>query len=323
MVLVDRYGRPVTHLRISVTLRCNHECIFCHREGIFTNPIVELEPWEWGFVAKVGVKLGIVNYKLTGGEPLVRGDIHEIVEEIHNAGGKVSMVTNGSLLKYYADKLANAGLEQVNISLHSLNPYTFYEITRGRLEKVIEGIKSAKQAGIRVKIDYLVLSLNSKEYKDIIGFAEKHGLDLNIIELIPLGLVGEEYWKLHYPLKEIEEYLEKHSIKKYYREFQFRPTYVMPTGIKVSIVKGYGNPLLCARCTRLRATPDGKLKTCIYVNKTVDMRPAIINRDEKQLEEKFREAVRLREPYFKFKDLNMYKRIWSTKTLEEVSLVDD
>ena len=91
----------------------------------------------------------------------------------------------------------------------------------------------------------------------------------------------------------------------------------------MSIVKGYGNPLLCARCTRLRATPDGKLKTCIYVNRTVDMRPAIINRDEKQLEEKFREAVRLREPYFKFKDLGVYKRIWSTNTLEEVSLVDD
>ncbi len=308
MVLVDRYGRPVTHLRISVTLRCNHDCIFCHREGIFSNPIAELEPGEWGFVAKVGVKLGIVNYKLTGGEPLVRGDIHEIVEEIHSAGGKVSMVTNGSLLKYYIEKLANAGLEQVNISLHSLNSRTFYEITRGKLEKVIEGILAAKQVGVKVKIDYLVLSLNSKEYKEIIGFAEKYGLDLNIIELIPLGLVGEEYRKLHHPLKEIEEYLEKHSVKKYYREFQLRPTYVMPTGIRVSIVKGYGNPLLCARCTRLRATPDGKLKTCVYVNKTIDMKPAITSRDEKLLEEKFREAVMLREPYFKLKDLNIYKK---------------
>ena len=316
MVLVDRYGRPVTHLRISVTFKCNHDCVFCHREGILYSGDEELSADEWSFVAKVAVELGIREFKLTGGEPLIRRDIVEIVEGITRHGGKTSMVTNGSLLEHYAHKLAEAGLERVNVSLHSLNKDTFYKITHGNLDKVIRGIEAAINAGLKVKIDYLVLSLNVGEYKKIIEFAEKYGLDLNIIELIPIGLSKDEYNNLHHPLEEIKKYLEEHSIKKYVREFQLRPTYVLPSGIQVSLIKGYGNPFLCAKCTRLRATPDGFLKTCIYRNDLIDMKPAIKERNEEKLKQVFMEAVKKREPFFKFKDPELYRRIWSSNNIE-------
>ena len=316
MVLVDRYNRPVTHLRISVTFRCNHDCIFCHREGILYSRDKELSADEWSFVAKVAVGLGIREFKLTGGEPLIRKDIVEIVEEITRHGGKTSMATNGSLLEHFAHKLVEAGLERVNVSLHSLNKDVFYKITRGDLDRVIKGIEAAVNVGLKVKINYLVLSLNRSEYKKIIDFAEKYGLDLNIIELIPIVLGKDKYHDLHHPLEEIEKYLEEHSIKKYVREFQLRPTYVLPSGIQVSLIKGYGNPFLCARCTRLRVTPDGFLKTCIYRNDLIDMKLAIKRRNEEKLKQIFMEAVRKREPFFKFKDLELYRRIQSSNNME-------
>lgn len=300
MVLTDRYGRRLTHMRISVTLRCNHDCIFCHREGIDSSISSELGTSDWVFVAEAAIELGIKYYKLTGGEPLLRNDIPDIVSRITSLGGEVSIVTNGSLLKLYAEKLSEAGLSRVNVSLHSLKPSIFNAITGGDLQKVLDGIKVAVEAGIPVKINYLVLSLNVDEYKDIIGYAEKIGADLNIIELIPLGLPYSSYKKLHRSLDPIEEYLEKNSVRRYVREFQSRPTYVLPTGIHVTLVKGYNNPELCMKCTRIRVTPEGKLKTCIYRNDLlIDMKPAIRSRDKEKLKQLIIKACLLREPFFK------------------------
>ncbi len=300
-MLIDRYGRPLTHIRISVTLRCNHNCIFCHREGISSANSEELTAEEWGFVAKVAIKLGIKNFKLTGGEPLVRNDIVDIVRNLVEVGGEVTMVTNASLLEKYAASLAEAGIKRINVSLHSLKPEVFKIITGGgKLEQVIKGINAAVDSGIPLKINYLVMSVNSDEYKDIISFAESINADMNIIELIPLGLNTSEYRDLHIDLNEIEEYLEKYSVNKYVKEFQSRTTYVLPTGIKITLVKGFLNPLMCMKCTRVRATPDGKLKTCLYrEDNMVDMKPAIKARDEEKLEEMFKKINMLREPFFK------------------------
>lgn len=244
----------------------------------------------------------------------MRRDIVDIVRYIVESGGRTSMVTNGTLLEHYAHRLVDAGLERVNISLHSLDKEVFNKITRGNLGRVLRGIHAAIDAGLQVKLDYLVLSPNAGEYRRIIEFAEENGLDLNIIELIPIGMNMEEYRELHYPLDEIIKYLEEHSIRKYVREFQLRPVYVLPSGIKVSLIKGYGNPYLCAKCTRLRTTPEGYLKTCIYSRDLIDMRPAIRERNEEKLKQVFMEAVRKREPYFKFKDPKLYRIIWGNRT---------
>ncbi|RLG80727.1 MAG: GTP 3',8-cyclase MoaA [Thermoprotei archaeon] len=300
-MLVDRYGRPVTHMRISVTNRCNHYCIFCHNEGIPRGSCGEELSWrDWGFVAEVAVSLGIKYYKLTGGEPLLRSDIASIVRAIREAGGSVSIVTNGSFLERRASELADAGVERVNVSLHSLNPERFARITSGDLGRVLSGIEFALNYGIPLKIDYVVLAWNLDEYRDIIGYAEEKGVDLNVIELIPLGMSVSEWRRLHVSLDPIVEYLEEKSSAKYIKEFQSRPTYRLPSGIEVTVVRGFCNPELCMKCTRLRLTPDGFIKTCIYrVADAINARKHIVERDYEAFKNDIARAVSLREPFFK------------------------
>ncbi len=303
MVLIDRFGRALTHLRISVTSRCNFRCIFCHMEGIVGGIGDELTASDWGFLASIASELGIKYYKITGGEPLVRSDIVDIVHEISVYSDELSLTTNASLLERYAVKLVDAGLDRLNISLHSLRREVFRAVTGGGdLDRVLRGIRAAVDTGIPIKLDYLVMTINISEYRDIIGFAEEIGADLNIIELIPLGLAVKDYSRLHVTLDTIRDYLERISIRKYIRKFQSRPTYVLPTGIHVTLVSGYCNPELCMNCTRLRVTPDGRLKTCIYRNDNlVDIREAILKRDREAVKRGFEKANMLREPFFKFK----------------------
>ncbi len=299
-MLIDKYGRPLTHMRISVTNRCNHECLFCHHEGINDQLYSELDFDDWVFVVDVAYSLGIKYYKITGGEPLLRSDIVDIVNGISSVGGLVSIVTNGSLLKHYAKDLSETKLSHINVSLHSLRSDVFYRITRGYLDRVLEGIREALDYGIKVKIDYVVLSINIKEFRDILDFAERKGIDINIIELIPLGISREDYNRLHTPLDKIIDYLEKHSIEKHIREFQSRPVYILSSGVKAIVIKGFCNPELCMKCTRVRMTPDGRIKTCLFRNDNlVNAREYIVNRDREGLIEAFKKANMLREPFFK------------------------
>ncbi len=300
MVLVDRFGRPLTHLRISVTSRCNHRCIFCHREGVVEELLRELSPEDLGFVARVASRLDITNYKLTGGEPLVRDDIVGIVQEIRPYASSISMTTNGSLLKKYARALVEAGLDYANVSLHSLKPSVFHEITGGKLEPVLEGISEALDSGLELKLDFLLLKHNRDEVESILDFASSMGVSINLIELIPLGMGREEWSRLHESLDPVVKMLEEKAVKKTVKEFQNRPTYILPSGIAVTVIRGYGNPDMCRACTRIRLTPDGRLKTCIFRNDNlVDAWDAIKSRDEEKLAELIREANKRREPFFK------------------------
>ncbi len=302
VMLIDRFGRPLTHMRISVTLRCNHSCIFCHMEGIPLSQSLrnELSPEEYGLIAKAAGDLGIKYYKLTGGEPLLRNDIVDIIREIRPYASSISLTTNGSLLAKYAKDLKEAGIDYINVSLHSLKPGVFKFITGGNLNSVLKGIEEALNVGIKLKIDFLALKFNENEFKEIIDYASKYGLDMNVIELIPLGIATNVWKSMHVGLNGIEKFLEGIAIKKYVKEFQNRPTYILPTGIKVTIVKGYANPDLCMKCTRIRLTPDGKLKLCIYRNDLyIDLKPALKMKDVDRIKELIVKANRLREPFFK------------------------
>jgi len=300
----DRFGRPVDSLRVSVTLRCNHSCVFCHMEGILGgHKRKELSPEDYGFLSSILSKLGVRNYKLTGGEPLVRRDIVDIVNEIRPKAYEVSIVTNGSLLRHYAKGLAEAGLDRMNVSLHSLREEVFNKITGGRLKPVLEGIDEALNYGHIIKLDYVFLRWNSGEFRSLIDFASKKGIDINIIELIPLGMDQKRYSELVASVDPVMSYLERISVRVEVNPFQNRPIYYLPQGNKAVVIKGYGNPYLCAGCTRLRMTPDGKFKTCIFVNNNlVNAWDQIKNRDEEGLKQAFLEAVERREPYFKFED---------------------
>lgn len=296
-MLVDKFGRRVDGFRISVTNRCNYRCFFCHKEGVGkAGP--ELKPSDWGFLASVGVELGIREYKLTGGEPLLREDIVDIVRELWSAGGLVSITTNGSLLSQYASRLVDY-VDHVNVSLHSLDPMIYYELTNGSLEKVLLGLIAAKDAGLKIKVNYVVTSMNISEFPSMIDFAAKHGFDLNVIELIPLGLSNADWAKLHVDLQSIENYLRNISIMVFNRELHNRVVFKLSSGINVSLIKGFCNPVHCLHCTRIRVTPDGMLKTCLYLDGFIDAGRNIIERNKSGLIEDIHRAVLIREPYFK------------------------
>ncbi|MEM4690827.1 MAG: GTP 3',8-cyclase MoaA [Desulfurococcaceae archaeon] len=296
-MLIDRYGRIVNGFRISITSKCNYNCFFCHREGV-DNTEFELKSSDWGFLASVGVELGILEYKLTGGEPLLRNDIVDIAREIWLSGGTVSLTTNGSLLSIYASKLVDY-VDHVNVSLHSLDPRTYYDLTRGKLENVLVGLDVAKNVGLKIKINYVVTSINIHEFLNFIGFVEKHGFDLNIIELIPLGLSREDWLNLHADLNNIENFLKNVSVEVFNRELHNRVVFKLRSGIVVSLIKGYCNPIHCLHCTRLRVTPDGRFKTCLYLDKYINARKNIIERNRRGLVEDILNAVLIREPYFR------------------------
>jgi len=302
--LRDGYGRPVDSLRLIITTRCNYQCIFCHREGLerLGDGEEKLEPKDYGFLASIARKIGIKFYKITGGEPLLREDVHEIVREIRPYAEEVSITTNGSLLCEKAKLLAESGVSRVNVSLHSLREDTYRYLTGGvnLLNTVLKGLEASLEYGLKVKLNFLAMKSNISEFPQILQLAERYGFDLNIIELIPLSTPIGVYRSEHVKLEPLLEFLEKTAVKKTVRVFQSRPIYVLSSGIRVEVVIGYGNPQLCSSCTRLRFTPEGYLKTCLYVEYPfVDIFSVIITRNEMGVLEGFRRAISLRKPFFR------------------------
>lgn len=300
-MLRDRFGRPLTHVRISVTNSCNYSCVFCHREGFPGSSGNELSPEDWDFFIGVATRLGLRYYKFTGGEPLLYRGIVEVVESVRRHGGVPSITTNGYLLKELAGPLSRAGVDHINVSLHSLRREVYSAITGSdSLERVLEGIREALRHGIRLKINYLAMRANLAEARSIIGFASTNGADVNLIELVPLGMDGGLYEELHADLDDVVGYLEAVSVEKRVEPFQNRTVYVLPSGTKVYVVRGYGNPLLCSGCTRIRLGPDGKLKLCLYRDGVyLDLGPLIRARDEDGVRRAIMKAAELREPYFR------------------------
>ncbi len=308
-MLEDKYGRKLTHLRISVTYRCNYSCIFCHREGEL-NGRDFLKPEHIGLVSYVAARLGIRYYKLTGGEPLLRNDIAKIVAEIkREGGGEVSITTNGFFLKERIKDLVDAGLDRVNVSLHSLKKDVYRLLTGiDGLEKVLEGLKLVKEYGLPVKLNFVLTGYNYGEVKTLIDFASQNGFSINIIEVIPVGLGNLTFDKIFYNIDNVTSYLEKIATKKIIRDLQSRPVYFLPSGIRVELIGSYCNPEFCAKCSKIRLTHDGKLKPCINRNDNlVDISWILesnLSKEEKinLLTKAFYKANELREPYFRLEN---------------------
>ncbi|BCU68440.1 GTP 3',8-cyclase MoaA [Sulfolobales archaeon HS-7] len=307
-MLIDRYGRPMEDLRITLTHVCNFSCFFCHMEGEELLPN-DLTANEIRLIASVAKEIGIESVKFTGGEPTVRKDILEIVGYVSDFGFKdISLTTNGFMLTKLAIKLRDAGLQRINISLHSLNRERFKKITGvDGLNRVLEGINSAKGAGFKqIKLNFVVTKENFDEIHNIIQFAEENGMNLHLIELHPVGL-GKESFSSHEELTSVERSLQHVARKVEVRKKHFRPVYILPSGIKVEIVKPYANPLFCAGCNRIRLTADGKLKTCLYRNDLIVDILEIVRGDYSPDEKKrlivkaFKIANFIREPNFKWR----------------------
>ncbi|UCC32995.1 MAG: GTP 3',8-cyclase MoaA [Candidatus Bathyarchaeota archaeon] len=304
MVLVDNYGRPTLSLRIAVTQNCNLRCGYCHREGETTtsNP-EEMTEDEIVGITEVAISLGITRVKLTGGEPLHRKDIVDIISRINKLRGlqDLAITTNGCFLASLAKDLAAAGLRRVNVNIPTLDTEKYRNLTGGNLRNVINGIREAVRVGLfPVKLNMVLLrDVNTTEIERMISFAEQTGTILQLIELEPINVSKEYYKKHHYELDEVENRLKKEAYEvKTRKHMQNRRIYFLPRA-KVEVVHPIENTEFCQHCTRLRVTSNGKLKPCLLKNgNLVDVLTPMRNgADDKELTQLFIEAVKRREPY--------------------------
>lgn len=292
MVLEDNFGRKVTNLRLSITPRCNLDCFYCHAEGE-VQPREELSLEEIQEILRVGAKFGIRSVKLTGGEPLVRKDILDIVRAIPD-GIEASLTTNGTLLEGLAHDLKAAGLSRVNVSLDTLRPERYRAITkRDLLDRVVRGIKAAVDAGLTpVKLNMVLLKdVNEDEVDDFFAFVrENDNLILQVIELMEFNECI-----LHGDVDRLEKEIAEHSKEILTRRMHHRKKYCMD-GAEVEVVRPLHNTEFCAYCNRLRVTSDGFLKPCLLrTDNHIDIR----GKHGKELEDLFVKAVQIREPFFK------------------------
>ena len=308
--LVDRFGRPVDGLRISVTEACNFACIYCHREGAGPGGRSakerQMRADELGRITRLAVELGITKFKLTGGEPTLRPDIVDVVAEMGAIEGveDLSMTTNGSRLAELAYELAEAGLMRVNVSLDTLDPGKFELITgRGKLDAVLAGIEAALDAGLRpVKLNMVLLrGLNDGEVWDMVDFAREKGVILQVIELVRApGVPASFFEAYHIGLEELEAELTRKAVKVVRRQLQDRPKFFLPEGVEVELVRPVHNSAFCAKCRRLRLTSDGRLKLCLMRPDTLDLLgPLRSGASDEELKAIFKRAVELREPYYR------------------------
>ncbi len=308
MVLKDNYGRPLLNLRVAITQHCNLRCVYCHREGEGRLPkdnTREMTVNEIVHIVRIAVGLGISKVKLTGGEPLMRKDVVEIVERIASIPGvkDLSMTTNGTLLAPLAEKLHAMGLQRVNINLPTLKGEVYHKLTGGRLENVLEGVKAAVKAGFYpVKLNMLILKgVNDCNVPEMIDFARETRAILQLIELEPINISDSYYSAHHKLLGEYENMLGQTALKVETRRFmQNRRIYHLPD-VTVEIVHPIENTEFCMHCTRLRVTSDGKLKPCLMRNNNlVDILTPMRNgSSDKELIELFRLANEKRQPYNK------------------------
>ena len=303
-VVKDKYDRPILSLRITLTNRCNVNCIYCHHDGMRSSKN-EMTPDEIYKICQIAKRIGVRKIRLSGGEPLIRKDIVEIVSKINSIGfNDISITTNGILLEKYAKDLKEAGLDTVNVSLDTLNPETYEFITKkDYLEAAKKGILKSVEVGLYpVKINMVIMrDINEHEIKDMFNFCKDNNMVLQLIELIESENCDDDKFsaEYHYKLDMVEERLSDIADEVREREFmQGRRKYYINGG-EIEVVKPVDNSKFCANCTRLRVTPDGKIKPCLLRNDNlVDIITDIRNNEsDEKLEEIFLKGIDKREPF--------------------------
>jgi len=299
-MLVDAFGREVTDLRISVTKRCNFGCIYCHDEGL--GPILrprsphedELAPAEIERVVRIAREFGIRTIKFTGGEPLVRQDMEDIVARTVRQIPDVSMTTNGSMLARRAEALRGAGLKRVNVSMDAIDPKAFKDIRRGDIHPVLDGVREAIRVGlVPVKLNMVVFKHTVEHIPQMLDFVGNSDgrLKLQLIQFMP-ELVGPHDWAVD--IDAIKAWLAQKAEKVLVREMHHRHIYVY-NGTEVEVVDPVYNEEFCLNCHRIRLTHDGKLKGCL--NRSDDLLPTR-GLDDDGIRAAFRKCVAERVPYY-------------------------
>jgi cyclic pyranopterin phosphate synthase len=283
--LTDSFGRRISYLRMSVTDRCDLRCRYCMAEKMQFLPrrsILSLE--EIGEIADAFIARGVRKIRLTGGEPLVRRGVVDLVKMIgrnldSGALDELTMTTNATRLAEHAEALADAGIRRVNVSLDSRDPETFRYVTRwGELDRTLEGIAAAKAAGLRVKINMVGLKgLNEAEIVPMMRWCADEGHDLTLIETMPLGEIDEDRHDRYLPLDAVQRQLEE--------QFRLTPLIertggparywqVDELGLKIGLITPLTNNF-CAGCNRVRVTVSGKIYMCLGHDDHLDLKTAL------------------------------------------------
>ena len=300
----DKFERPIISLRITITNRCNENCIYCHHDGMISSKN-EMTPDEIYKICEIAKKLGVKKIRISGGDPLVRKDIVEIVEKIASLNfNDISLTTNGVLLEKYAKDLKKAGLNRVNVSLDTLNHTTYRFVTNSDyLNEAKSGILKSVEVGLYpVKINMVVMKdINEHEIKDMFEFCRDNKMVLQLIELIESENCDDDKFsaEYHYKLNSIEKKLSDIAEDVRERKFmQGRKKYYINGG-EIEVVKPMDNTKFCANCTRLRVTPDGKIKPCLLRNDNlVDIITDIRNNSsDDELANIFLKGINEREPF--------------------------
>jgi cyclic pyranopterin phosphate synthase len=301
--LVDRHGRAIRYLRVSVTDRCDLRCRYCMSERMTFLPrdaVLSLD--EIALIAERFVDRGVRKIRLTGGEPLVRRDLIDLVRRLGRRVGttldELTLTTNGTRLAEHAGALFDAGIRRINVSLDSRDPETFRYITRhGEVTKVLEGIAAARAAGLQVKINMVALNgLNDREFAPMLAWAVAEGMDLSLIETMPLGTIDEDRADRFLPLTRVMEALraefdlipdthDSGGPARYWR--------VAGTATRLGLISPLtGN--FCATCNRVRLSTDGRLHMCLGHEESVDLKAAIRTGGLPAVDARIDEALQLK-----------------------------
>jgi GTP 3',8-cyclase len=299
--MVDRFGRHIIYLRVSVTDRCDFRCVYCMAEDMMFLPrkdLLTLE--EIDRLASAFIARGVRKLRLTGGEPLVRRNIMWLVRSLsrHLGAGldELTLTTNGSQLARYADELADCGVKRINVSLDTLDPAKFKAITRkGDFAQVMGGIDAACRAGLKIKINTVALrDVNEGELEDILRWAHCRGFDLTLIETMPMGEVGADRVEQYLPLSLVHARLGRHFTFEHipYRSGgPARYVHVRETGGRL----GFITPMthnFCEACNRVRVTCTGTLYMCLGQEDSADLRaPLRASQDDALLHAAIDDAI--------------------------------
>jgi cyclic pyranopterin phosphate synthase len=280
--MVDPFGRAISYLRVSVTDRCDFRCVYCMAENMTFLPKADLLTLEeLDRLCTAFIDRGVRKLRLTGGEPLVRRDIMTLFRSLsrHRQSGaldELTVTTNGSQLVRYAGELKACGVERINVSLDTLDAEKFRAVTRwGDLRKVLEGIDAAQAAGLKVKINAVALKgVNEDELPDLVGWAHGRGMDLTLIEVMPLGDIGEARLDQYLPLSLVRARLAQHFTLDeidYRTGGPARYVRLRETGGRL----GFITPMthnFCESCNRVRITCTGTLFMCLGQEDAADLR---------------------------------------------------
>ncbi|WFU92219.1 GTP 3',8-cyclase MoaA (plasmid) [Rhizobium sp. CC1099] len=290
--MIDPFGRAVTYLRVSVTDRCDFRCTYCMAENMTFLPkkdlltLEELDRLCSAFIAK-----GVRKIRLTGGEPLVRKNIMFLIRELGRQLGtsleELTLTTNGSQLARHAEELYDYGVRRINVSLDTLDPDKFRKVTRwGELSKVMEGIDAAQKAGLKIKLNAVALKgCNEDEIPGMLRFAHGRGMDLTVIETMPMGEIEEDRTDQYLPLSELRADLERQFTLTdigYKTGGPARYVEVAETGGRL----GFITPMthnFCESCNRVRLTCTGTLYMCLGQNDAADLRSALRSAEDDSL----------------------------------------